>query len=101
MNKITKTQDKDQISYLAKSYSISFSGTSKDLSKGSKKLSLPKVGIYKSWRANMDEGWTRWVLEKYGFPLDTLHNQDIINGNLKETLQTPKHKNTLLSISHL
>ena len=79
-----KTQDKDQISYLAKAYSISFSGTSKDLSQGSKKLTLPKVGIYKSWRANMDEGWTRWVLEKYGFPLDTLHNQDIINGNLSQ-----------------
>ena len=32
----------------------------------------------------MDEGWTRWVLEKYNFPLDTLHNQDIINGDLSQ-----------------
>jgi hypothetical protein len=79
-----KTKDKNQLSSLAKSYSVSFSGTSKDLSKGSIKLSLPKVGIYKSWRANMDEGWTRWVLEKYEFPLDTLHNQDIINGDLNQ-----------------
>ncbi len=79
-----KTRDKDQISLLAKSYNLSFSGTSKNLAKGSKKLSLPKVGIYKSWKANMDEGWTRWVLEKYHFPLDTLHNQDIINGNLNQ-----------------
>ena len=79
-----KTKDNNQINALAKSYSISFTGTSKNLSINSKKLSLPKVGIYKSWRANMDEGWTRWVLEKYDFPLDTLHNQDIINGDLSQ-----------------
>lgn len=27
-----------------------------------------RLGLYKSWTACMDEGWTRWVLEQYGFP---------------------------------
>ena len=27
-----------------------------------------RVGLYKSWVANMDEGWTRWLLEQYAFP---------------------------------
>lgn len=43
-----------------------------------------KVGLYKSWQANMDEGWTRWVLEQFEFDLDTLHNSDIREGNLSQ-----------------
>jgi hypothetical protein len=44
----------------------------------------PKVGLYQSWTANMDEGWTRWVLEQYEFPYTTLHNSDIKAGKLRE-----------------
>lgn len=43
-----------------------------------------KVGLYKSWQANMDEGWTRWVLEQFEFDLDTLHNEDIKSGRLSD-----------------
>lgn len=42
----------------------------------------PKIGLYKSWVANMDEGWTRWVLTEFGFDYDTLHDADIINKDL-------------------
>lgn len=41
-------------------------------------IRTPKVGIYKSWIANIDEGWTRWLLQnQYEFSLDTLHDIDI------------------------
>ncbi len=49
----------------------------------SKELKRIKVGLYKSWQANMDEGWTRWVLEQFEFDIDTLHNNDIQNGDLE------------------
>ena len=45
-------------------------------------LRTPSVGLYKSWVSNMDEGWTRWVLEQSEFPLDTLHDRDIQSGDL-------------------
>jgi Zinc carboxypeptidase len=45
-------------------------------------LRLPRIGIYKSWVANMDEGWTRWLLERYEFPLDTLSDSQIRGGAL-------------------
>ena len=45
-------------------------------------LQPTKVGLYKSWVANMDEGWTRWLLESYDFDVDTLHNADVQGGNL-------------------
>ncbi len=41
-----------------------------------------KVGIYKSWVDNIDEGWTRWVLEQFDFDIDTLHDTDIQTRNL-------------------
>ena len=34
----------------------------------------------------MDEGWTRWVLERYEFPYTTLHNKDIQAGKLRQRL---------------
>jgi hypothetical protein len=45
-------------------------------------LRTPRVGIYKPWAASMDEGWTRFVLEQYGFDPKTLDNKTIRAGNL-------------------
>src|SRR6185436_17328091 len=33
---------------------------------------------------NMDEGWTRWVLEQYEFNLTSIHNADIRAGRLRQ-----------------
>jgi hypothetical protein len=35
-----------------------------------------RVGLYQSWKSNMDEGWTRYVFDDLGIPYATLHNQD-------------------------
>jgi hypothetical protein len=48
------------------------------------RLQAPRVGLYKSWVANMDEGWTRWVLEQYDFSHKTLTDADIRAGELHE-----------------
>ncbi|HLG12988.1 MAG TPA: M14 metallopeptidase family protein [Blastocatellia bacterium] len=47
-------------------------------------LRMPRIGLYQPWTANMDEGWTRWVLEQYEFPFTTLHNSDIKASKLRE-----------------
>lgn len=47
-------------------------------------LRTPRVGMYQSWTADLDEGWTRWVLEHYEFPYTTLHNADIKAGHLRD-----------------
>jgi hypothetical protein len=44
----------------------------------------PRVGLYQPWTANMDEGWTRWVLEQYEFAPVTLHNADVKAGKLHD-----------------
>ncbi len=47
-------------------------------------LRPPRVGLYKSWTASMDEGWTRWVLEQYEVPFKNINNSEIKRGDLSE-----------------
>jgi len=51
-----------------------------------KTIELKKVrlGLYKSWTASMDEGWTRWILEQYEFPYKSVYDKDIRRGNLNQ-----------------
>ena len=63
---------------------LNFKGVPKNPRVERKELRKIKLGIYKSWQANMDEGWSRWMLEQFEFDLDTLHNDDIINGDLSQ-----------------
>lgn len=41
----------------------------------------PRIALYQPWGSNMDEGWSRWVLEQYGFDYTTLHPQDVRAAN--------------------
>jgi hypothetical protein len=50
---------------------------------GWREVRRPRVGLYQSFMANMDEGWTRWLLEQFGFAYTTLRNADIQAGNLR------------------
>jgi hypothetical protein len=43
----------------------------------------PRVGLYKSWTASMDEGWTRWVLDDFKFPYVSLTDSAVRAGNLR------------------
>jgi hypothetical protein len=45
-------------------------------------VQAPRLGLYKPWTANMDEGWTRWVLDTYGFRYNSLTNAEIRAGDL-------------------
>ncbi len=40
-------------------------------------LKAPRIGLYQSWRSNMDEGWTRYVFDDLGVPYTTVHNADL------------------------
>jgi hypothetical protein len=36
----------------------------------------PRIGLFQPWSGSMDEGWTRWILEQYGFEYVTLRPAD-------------------------
>jgi len=43
---------------------------------------LPRIGLYQSWVASMDEGWTRFILDQNHIPYTRLVDADIRKGNL-------------------
>ena len=59
-----------------------------------------RIGMYQRYGGgNMDEGWTRLVLEQFGFPYKTLKDEDIQAGNLNQSLDLiilPNDSTTLI-----
>lgn len=43
-----------------------------------------RLGMYKSYAAAMDEGWTRWVFDQYKFPYQSLLDGEARAGKLNE-----------------
>lgn len=46
-------------------------------------LKAARVGLYRPWEPSIDEGWTRWILENYGFAPKSLYNADVRSANLR------------------
>jgi len=40
----------------------------------------PRIAIYNPWGGALDEGWTRWLLDSYGFTPKSLHPQEVKAG---------------------
>jgi hypothetical protein len=50
----------------------------------SKPLKRPRIGLYKGFMPNIDEGWTRWILEQFEFAFRSVGNREIIEGALRK-----------------
>jgi len=44
----------------------------------------PRTALYRPWSPSSDEGWTRWVLERYGFDFASLRNPGVLAGDLRD-----------------
>jgi hypothetical protein len=79
-----------KVEQLAKNFGLTVKATEV----GSRKSEVggfhaPRVAMYQPWTGgNMDEGWTRWVLERYEFNLTSIHNADIRAGKLRQKFDT-------------
>ena len=46
-----------------------------------------RIALYRPWRPSMDEGWTRWLLESYGFTFANIRNADFQHGDLRKRFE--------------
>jgi hypothetical protein len=54
------------------------------LESGWKLIARPRIGLYKSFMPVIDEGWTRWLLEAFGFEYSSPGNKEIQDGGLRQ-----------------
>ncbi len=47
------------------------------------KMRPARIGLYKPWVASLDEGWTRFLLERYHFPFENLDNEGLKKGTFR------------------
>lgn len=65
-------------------YGISVTGVDELPGVESTRIHPPNIAMYQSWTANMDEGWTRWIFDNYGFNYSTLHDEEMRNGDFSD-----------------
>ncbi|MBL8222794.1 MAG: hypothetical protein JNL62_26375 [Bryobacterales bacterium] len=59
-----------------------------EFQKGVYELRPPRVALYEPYSANMDTGWTQWVLDNFRVPYTVVRNADFRNGSLRAKFDT-------------
>lgn len=44
---------------------------------------MPRVALYEPYSANLDSGWTGWMLDNFRIPHTLLHNEEVRAGSLR------------------
>ena len=73
--------NRTSIADLAKKYAVSASAISAPAH--TVPLKKARVGLYRPWAPSIDEGWTRWILENYGFEPKSIYNGDMRAADLR------------------
>lgn len=74
----------DLVARVAAETGVGFAALNQDVAAVSHPLAPQRIGMYQRyWGGNMDEGWTRLMLEDFGFPYRSLFDKDILAGNLR------------------
>ena len=73
------------VSQVADATGVDFAALNTDASSVSRPLARPRVGMYQRYLGgNMDEGWTRWMLEYFAFEYTSLMDDAIKDDKLHE-----------------
>ncbi len=68
---------------IARDASVTFVASNDRLSVDAYKLNAPRIAMYKSYVASMDEGWSRFIFENYDFPVASIVDADVRAGSLR------------------
>lgn len=70
---------------IAEETGVDFAPLGADASASTFALTRQRVGMYQRYHGgNMDEGWTRWLLEDFSFEYATIMDAEILRGALRE-----------------
>ncbi len=70
---------------VARQTGVDFVALDTEATSDSRPLTQLRIGMYQRYYGgNMDEGWTRWLLEDFSFPYATLMDAEIMDGDLHD-----------------
>jgi hypothetical protein len=70
-----------QVKSIAQSLSLPLAAADRSLNVAAYKLKPLRLALYNPWGGNMDEGWTRLMLERFEFPYEEIRPADVGSGN--------------------
>jgi hypothetical protein len=73
-----------KLSKLAADYSLDIKPAPSVPAGNALAVHLPRIGLYQSWVASMDEGWTRFIFDQNHIPYTRLVDADIRKGGLDQ-----------------
>jgi hypothetical protein len=73
-----------RLSALAKKFPVRISAAASAPTGNALQVRLPRIGLYQSWVASMDEGWTRWIFDRNNIPYTRVVDADIRKGDLNQ-----------------
>ena len=82
---VSVSAPEDLVDGIAQQTGVDFQALAVDPSSISSPVTRPRIGMYQRYLGgNMDEGWTRLLLENFGFPYTTLRDAEIKADDLHE-----------------
>ena len=82
---VASTGSEDLLTEIAQDCGVTFYALEGTIAAEQSEIRRARIGMYQRyWGGNMDEGWTRLVLEQYGFPYQILRDEEIKADNLNE-----------------
>jgi hypothetical protein len=81
---IIENASRDVVDELAAALGVRLTGAADPPAGRLRTLRAPRIGIYRGHVSNMPEGWTRWVLDEYGFSHERVDNDRIRSGDLDD-----------------
>jgi len=70
---------------VAEQTGVDFKALKSEMKETTHNVKRPRVGMYQRyWGGNMDEGWTRFLLEQFAFPYNSLMDTEVKKGKLNE-----------------
>lgn len=84
---VVPAESKEALEGFTRDFGGAFYALEQELAVPRHEVQQLRVGMYQRYHGgNMDEGWTRLVLEQFGFPYQTLKDNDITDGDLSQRL---------------
>jgi hypothetical protein len=70
-----------QVKSIAQSLSLPLAASDGSLNVAAYKLKPLRLALFNPWGGNMDEGWTKLMLERFEFPFEEIRPADVRSGN--------------------